>query len=381
MAKSSTKFRYQPRSTDDVNRRASQRGGAFDGTVQDRFQVFSPKEGTHKLRILPPTWENASHYGLDIYMHYSIGPDNQQYICLNKMKNERCPVCEERKQMEADGEADAVKALAPRKRVAVYVIDRKNESDGPKVWLMPWTVDRDIATLSVDEGEALLIDHPEDGYDIEVRREGAALNTDYIIKVGRRKSPLHDDEEVSAAWLAKITEHPIPEVLQYYSYDHIKGVLHGKPKPEPEDEATEDKQEARRRFPSKEKQEEEEPRKRKVKEDEPEEKAPWEEITEEDVLDMKRPDLEGVIEACGLEIDTDEWEDAGIVDKRKMVIEALKAKSEPEEKPAKKASKRETIEDEEEERPTKKASKDEEEKPSDRASRIKERLAALRNKK
>ena len=225
------KFQYKPRTTEQLNKRASQSGGLRDSPIKEEYQFFSPK-GNMKLRILPPTWSSEpDHWGFDAYIHYQIGPDNAAYLCLNKMKSEDCPICQERLKAEKEGEADYAKALAPTKRVLVWIIDRNNEDAGPLIWSMPWTVDRDICKLSIDDsGEIVYIDDPDNGYDVLLSREGEGQKTKYNgIQIARRSSPLGKD-----TWLEYVIQNPLSECLHYYDAQYIKSIFIGKPKHEEE---------------------------------------------------------------------------------------------------------------------------------------------------
>lgn len=233
MAKSKFKFPKPNRTADDLKRRKEQRAGSFDSYVVDEVSLWRPADGQNRIRILPPTWEDARHYGYDIYIHYGVGADNQSYLCPQRMKKEPCPICEERAKAVAKGDDEAAKAYAPKKRVMVYLVDRKNEDDGVKVWAMPWTLDRDLAERQVDPdtNEVLLIDDPEEGYDVMFSREqkgGSAKFTGYVgIDIARRPSPLSDDEDQMREWLSFIVDNPIPSILRFYDYDHIKAVFFG----------------------------------------------------------------------------------------------------------------------------------------------------------
>jgi len=201
--------------------------------VVDEVSLWRPADGQNRIRILPPTWEDARHYGYDIYIHYGVGADNQSYLCLQKMKNKPCPICEERAKASSKGDDEAAKAYAPKKRVMVYMIDRKNEDEGVKVWAMPWTLDRDLAERQVDPdtNEVLLIDDPDEGYDVMFSREVKGGNTRFAgyvgIDIARRPSPLSDDEDQMRDWLSFIVDNPIPSILRFYDYDHIKRVFFG----------------------------------------------------------------------------------------------------------------------------------------------------------
>lgn len=227
--KSASRFVYKERSVDDMKARASG-DSQFDSWTKQNCPMFTPKAGKHRLRILPPTWEDARHYGYDVYLNYGIGPDNQTYLSLSRMLGEEDPVKEEHDRAANAGNEDDAKALKANKRILCYVIDRKNEDAGPLLWAMPVTIDRDLVALSIDEttGEILAIDHPTDGYDISFTKEGEKLRTTYTgIQIARAPSPLSPDQDVADSWLDYVLAHPVPECLNFYGYDHIKAVLRG----------------------------------------------------------------------------------------------------------------------------------------------------------
>ena len=219
-------FKYQERSNDTYKQRGEAGGGDFDKYLKDNIKMFKPADGDNMIRVMPPTFHNAQHFGLDIHVHYQVGPDSQTYLCLFKMKGEPCPICDERERASRDGDTEYADKLKPTKRVLIYMIDRHVEKDGPVVWSMPWTIDRDVCKLVVDKrtGETLPIDHPERGYDIEFERKGKADRTQYIgLAIARRESPLGD-----ARWLDFIQDNPLDAILVYYPYDHIAKVFGGK---------------------------------------------------------------------------------------------------------------------------------------------------------
>ena len=228
------RFSYQERNAESVKKRADQSGSSRDFYIPDEYKVWQPKAGDHTIRILPPTWDEAEHHGFDIYVHYGVGPDDAQYLCLAKMKGEHCPICEERKRLEAEGDQEAADALKPSKRVLVWMIDRNEEKEGPMIWSMPWTIDRDISKLVVDKrsGEVLPIDHPEEGYDIEFERKGTGMKTEYLgLQIARRSSDLGEEK-----WLDYVVDHPLPEVLKFYEEAYIKAVFAGASKSDDDEE-------------------------------------------------------------------------------------------------------------------------------------------------
>lgn len=221
-----TGYQYQARTAASVERRGEGGANDFDKIVKDHIKQWTPKDGKNRIRVVPPTWENPEHYGTDIWMHYGVGPDRQGYLDLFKMLGKPDPITEECTEVTRAGDDEEyAKELAAKRRVGIYLIDREDENEGVQFWAMPWTVDRDICKVVVDSetGEVLPIDHPDDGYDITFTKEGKLRNTKYIgIAVARRSTPLGND-----AWLEFAIKNPIPEILNYFSYEHIAAAFGG----------------------------------------------------------------------------------------------------------------------------------------------------------
>lgn len=218
-------YSYEKRDASAVEKRSTQGANEFDKFLKDSVKMFKPADKENVIRLLPPTWEKPKHYGLDIHVHYGIGPDRQTYLCLHKMKGEACPICEERQRALDDGDEKYAKELEPKRRVLVYLINRDAEKEGLLAWAMPWTVDRDICAISVDKrsGEVLPIDHPEEGFDVMFEKKGAKDRTEYVgLRIDRRDSALGND-----AWLDAAMDMPLPDTLVYYDYDHIAKTFGG----------------------------------------------------------------------------------------------------------------------------------------------------------
>jgi len=233
------KFHYKPRGTKSVKKRASRRGGGYDSLFKD-FPEFRPEAGDHRVRILPPTFEKAEHYGLDMSIHYGIGPDEGAYLCTQVMQGKPCPVCDERKRAARQGDDDYAGTLRAGSGVAVWVIVRGNEDTGPQLWRIPFKLDREIAKQSIQKetGKALMIDHPEKGYDVFFTREGTKKeNTSYTgVSVARHPSPICDDKKTARHWLEFIGENPLDECMNYFEYDYIKDIFAGTKERKDDDE-------------------------------------------------------------------------------------------------------------------------------------------------
>ena len=352
------KFEYRPRTTEEMHRRANQKSGSKEGFLKQEFTAWTPKDGTNRIRILPPTWDEAAHFGLEVFAHYSIGPDNSSFLCPKKHGHGECSVCDERTKLKNDGDEDAAKELAWKKRVAMWVVDRSEEDKGAQMWFAPWTLDQEIAKQAFDEasGEALALDNPEKGYDVIFTREKGTKNQppSYTgVKIARKSSPLLDDEDEVEKILEFISENPVPDTLIFHDPEHIQQVFEGKSptkRDEEEEEKPKKKGKPKARDEDEEEEEEEEKPKKKKK------KLPtWEEVHE-----MSQEDLSDFAEAQDVNFGNREFDSLRAVAQfvcSKLGIEKDEdeEEEEEEEKPKKKGKPKARDEDEEEE--------EEEEKP------------------
>lgn len=220
-----SRYEYKSRDTSALRKRQSMGANEFDKFLKSNIKMWKPNDGDNRIRVLPPTWEGADHYGLDIYMHYGVGPDRQSYLCPDKHDKGPCPICEERLRVRDDGDEEYAKELEPKRRVLVYQVDRDHPKDGVQAWAQPWGMDRDITKISEDKGtgEVLSIDHPEDGYDVEFEKKGQGKKTEYLgIAIARRSSPLGKDE-----WLDFAVDNPLPDQLVFFDYDDIAKAFRG----------------------------------------------------------------------------------------------------------------------------------------------------------
>jgi hypothetical protein len=244
--KSRSSFNYKPRNEEDVKKRSERSGGRFDSLYKGGFDVWRPKVGDNLIRILPPTWDDHEHYGYDIWVHAYVGADSSSYLCLNKMGKGHCPMCAAAKEAKDAGEEDEAKALAPKNLVVCWILDRDEDSTTPVLYGMSWAMDRDIAALCHNKrtGKILLIDHPDDGYDITIKRQGQGLKTKYFgMAVDRDSTPICDDTDEQEKVLELIQENPIPSILNYYDEDYLEKVLAGTASASSKDEDLDDDEE------------------------------------------------------------------------------------------------------------------------------------------
>jgi hypothetical protein len=235
-------FSYRGRSGEEVARRAKQSSGRYDSFLTEEVTWYKPHDGENHVRIIP--WLNGddpdfdaliekwgSHWGIDIIVHRNVGPDNGTYLCNDKMNGEPCPPCDAYR----DGEDD----LRGSDRVLCWLVDRKAEKSGVQLWAMPLGNSKDISAVSQVKGSGavLLIDDPEEGYDIYFEREGEKKRTKYKrFEVDRDPSPLHENEKKQADWLEYVTERRLPDLLKFYDAEYLDKVLSGQSSKSEDDE-------------------------------------------------------------------------------------------------------------------------------------------------
>jgi len=242
-ARGGNRFVYKPRSAETVHNRMQQyQNGNRDNYIEGNVEGFTPAEGDNWVRLLPPTWNDPQHWAFDMYIHYDVGPDKASYLCIEKMYDAMaaagfpipdelltdgiplCAMCEELRRAQRAGEKEYGRALESNLRLAAWIINRKEEAQGPKLWQYPITNDREFIAQATDRrtGEVANIDDPENGYDIDFHRKGKAMQTKYSgFKLARQPSP------VDQKFVDFVVENPIPKLLKFYPYDHIMGIFAG----------------------------------------------------------------------------------------------------------------------------------------------------------
>lgn len=288
-------FTYKKRTKDDLKERANMKGGNYDTYIKPKYKQWKPKDGKNLIRILPPTWDGAKHYGLDIFVNFNIGADNQSYLSLSKHNKGADPLADARREAQADGDKELAKALSPSQRILYWIIDRMDEDEGPLLWAAPFTFDKSLSNLCIDEDtkDVMFIDDPDTGRDVRFYKEGTGLTTKYDpskMKV-LKESVLHDDENLQDDWLAFITDAPLPEVLNFYSAEHIAATFNGQAGRKDDDE---DEKPVSRRTRARADDEDEKPARTRSRssvedEDEPEEKPSRRRAAREEAEDEAPP--------------------------------------------------------------------------------------------
>lgn len=254
--------------------------------LEGKHKFFKKADGDNLIRILPPTWNDPDHYGVDLYVHYGVG-EGDSFLCIKEMQGKSCPICE---MLSECDDPELVESMRAKKRVLVWLLDRNKEEDGPVLWSMPEGVDRGIMIVRKDKatGEVLLIDDVYEGYDVSFSVSGSGKKTKYIGEnISRRPSEATSNDK----FLDYIEANPLPDILKYYDYEIIKNEL------DPSylgDNTQEQPKEEKQEEPS--------------KEDAVEKEEDVDVIDWNAVHNMKAEDLEEYVERCKIEITDEEWE-------------------------------------------------------------------------
>jgi hypothetical protein len=224
-----------------VQEQANASTSDWDVMFKESVPRFKPRSGENRIRILPPTFDGAEYWGREVWVHYGIGAEGKSsYLCLNKNHGEPCPFCEESNEAQREGESEYAKTLAPKKRMAIWLIDRKEASKGPQLWLAPAGFDKDVAKRSIDKRTKALLSpcDVDEGYDVYFDCNGTGARTKYeSVELDREPSPLAKDPARGKKWLRFVTDNPLgDDQLVYYDYDHLANVFSGKAAKEEDDE-------------------------------------------------------------------------------------------------------------------------------------------------
>lgn len=286
---------FRKKKSEELQRRASGRPASATPYLNPDVKVFKPKTGKSITRIMDATWSGATHYGLNIWLHYGLGPNGVTVLCLKSL-NQFCPVCEEVEKARRNQDEDFAKEYSAKPRVLLYLIDRENEDIGPQVWPMPKTADTKLALAAEDEvtNEILFIDDPENGYDVVIVKTvpgGVLLQTNYECKLVRQPSKLSSNPERAKQWLKHVTDHPIPSLLKYESAEHIKELMSGNVSEE-ESEVSSEVSSVKHEIL-----------------DEPSTPSNNHvELSEDSIMKMKRKDLMALVSSKNLSIDPDNFD-------------------------------------------------------------------------
>jgi len=150
------------------------------------------KEGSHELDIIPfNIGENNplvvrgeaqvgdSDYVLDIWVHRSIGPTEDNYICPARNYGKPCPICEKIKILQSDeANDDLVKDIRPRRRVIYNILcwDKGEFEKGIQIWeVAHFYMESHLVEIAKQPRDGGFVNFacPDDGKTVCFKREGS----------------------------------------------------------------------------------------------------------------------------------------------------------------------------------------------------------------
>lgn len=289
--------------------------------------IYRPKEGNNSIDIIPYIVKTKNHpqkikkgypdYILDLWVHRGVGPSNSQFICLQRVFGQACPICEEREEIRKNPDADEneIKQLYPKRRCWYNVVDMEKSEKEQEIQIFEeshFLFEKELLEEAAngEDGFEPFFDI-EDGSTIEFRcREESSPMGKYFKykRIDFAERDPYDEEIYEDAY-------SLDEIMHIPTYDEVRNTFYGV---DPVDDDEEDGEEEEEK-PSPKRGTKKKSFKRKKVEDEPEEEEEEpEEIEDED------PEEEEVEE----EEDEDEEEE--------------EEEDEEEEKPKKKSFKKKT---------------------------------------
>src|SRR6266700_4157625 len=121
-------YDYQPPSFEETVDRADRKGSMFDSMFKD-VKVFKAEQGANLVRILPPGWEGARHYGYRIKVQRNVGPKDRQYLCLRENEAspyKKCPICLELYKLGSRATQQDKQLLTAGDSVVYYIVARNS---------------------------------------------------------------------------------------------------------------------------------------------------------------------------------------------------------------------------------------------------------------
>lgn len=165
-------------------------------------------EGEHAVDIIPfiagpnhpQVAEGHPAYNLEVWVHFGVGVNENQYVCMSRTYGQRCPICEKQSKMRDSGEYtdDEIKDLNPKRRCVYNVVvydSPAEEEKGVQIFeVSHFYFEKHIAELAKRPrgGGFIAIADPDDGRMVCFTKKGTRLQTEFL---GHRLEPREIDGE------------------------------------------------------------------------------------------------------------------------------------------------------------------------------------------
>lgn len=193
----------------EQEKKPKRRFGSIFLDMPEDLEFWKCEEGRHEIDVIPflagpnhpEVDEGELAYGLDLVVHQSIGPTNENFVCPRDNWGKACPICEYIEKNRPIPKEDFT-ALGGKDRTVYFVWCHdtpKEEKEGVKVWELArfffGDPVKEMSKASVRGGGAVIwSDYSEEGKSIAFTKEGKGQgNIRYLgHRFVDRKEPLPD---------------------------------------------------------------------------------------------------------------------------------------------------------------------------------------------
>jgi len=197
-------FSFKGKVRHNVDKRERERSFSYLLMPSD-FEMYTPEPGKIDLDIIPYIVNDENHPDRDVdheealvgdpwycrpfKIHRSIGPDQDTVVCLESV-GQKCPICEYRKQLAAQGDEvneEEVKALKARDRMLYYVVPlhRDWENDFHILDISYFNFHKELDAELKEDTAYENFAHPEEGMTLNVRWERDSFGGQKFCKANR----------------------------------------------------------------------------------------------------------------------------------------------------------------------------------------------------
>ena len=209
-------------------------------SLDKEVTFFKPKEGNrYKIIIIPYVVKSKNHpgvgdfldigdtdYVLDIFMHYKIGAEDQDVICL-KNYGKACPICEYDEELKADGKEKEHDKIKQKRRCAYNLLDVSDKDYKIKLEVFTtshYLFEKEMVECAMgydEDGEMIYFASIKDGKVVQFRAVTGKNWTEYkAFQFKNRPKDIDVDALVDEAI-------SFDELIKVYSYDELKAILYG----------------------------------------------------------------------------------------------------------------------------------------------------------
>lgn len=216
--------------------------GILDFSEYEEVNFYKPStDSNNVIDIIPWTVKSNNHpqllkpgdldYILDVWIHFKVGPAENNYICLKRTFGKACPICQEREQMKEDEDIDekTLDRMKPTHRAIYNIIDLNDESKGVQLFeashaYFEQEMEEEIQAQFDQKGEeAPTITDLEEGRTIEFRATSNKFEGHTYLKYKSFKFSERDPYGENILDEA----YPLDSLLVIPTYEEVKNAMLG----------------------------------------------------------------------------------------------------------------------------------------------------------